>query len=95
MSKHSIDSSGEVFALPHIGQRIGKTTVANIIAAKTNRVLHKLNATMASSTDIKQMVAQREQERNAYLQAQGENGDGNPEGSEDASQANADDSADL
>ena len=31
MSKHSIDSSGEVFALPHIGQRIVKTTVAVFI----------------------------------------------------------------
>ena len=36
----------------------GKTTVANIIAAKTNRTLYKLNATTASSADIKQIVAQ-------------------------------------
>lgn len=37
---------------------IGKTTVANIIAERTNRKLYKLNATMASSSDIKDMVAQ-------------------------------------
>ena len=28
MSKHSIDSGGKVFVLPHLGQRIVKTTVA-------------------------------------------------------------------
>ncbi len=37
---------------------VGKTTVANIIAAKTKRKLCKLNATMASSSDIKEVVAQ-------------------------------------
>lgn len=37
---------------------IGKTTVANIIAARTNRKLCKLNATTASSADIKDIVAQ-------------------------------------
>ena len=37
---------------------VGKTTVANIIAAKTNRKLCKLNATTASSADIKEIVAQ-------------------------------------
>ena len=37
---------------------VGKTTVANIIAAKTNRKLCKLNATTASSSDIKDIVAQ-------------------------------------
>ncbi|MBO6054641.1 MAG: AAA family ATPase, partial [Oscillospiraceae bacterium] len=36
----------------------GKTTVANIIARETNRTLYKLNATMASSSDIKDIVAQ-------------------------------------
>ncbi len=35
----------------------GKTTVANIIAKQTNRKLYKLNATTASTADIKQMVA--------------------------------------
>lgn len=37
---------------------VGKTTVANIIAARTNRKLCKLNATTASSADIKEVVAQ-------------------------------------
>lgn len=37
---------------------IGKTTVANIIAARTNRKLCRLNATTASSADIKDIVAQ-------------------------------------
>ena len=36
----------------------GKTTVANIIAEKTNRTLYKLNATTASTADIKNIVAQ-------------------------------------
>ena len=36
----------------------GKTTVANIIAEKTNRTLYKLNATTASTADIKQIVSQ-------------------------------------
>lgn len=37
---------------------IGKTTVANIIAAKTNRKLCRLNATTASSADIKDIFSQ-------------------------------------
>ncbi len=36
----------------------GKTTVANIIAKQTNRTLYKLNATTASTADIKQMVGE-------------------------------------
>jgi len=36
----------------------GKTTVANIIAQQTNRKLYKLNATTASTSDIKEIVAQ-------------------------------------
>ena len=36
----------------------GKTTVANIIARQTNRTLYKLNATTASTADIKNIVAQ-------------------------------------
>lgn len=36
----------------------GKTTVANIIARQTNRTLYKLNATTASTADIKDIVAQ-------------------------------------
>ncbi len=36
----------------------GKTTVANIIAKQTNRTLYQLNATTASTSDIKDIVAQ-------------------------------------
>ena len=36
----------------------GKTTVANIIAKQTNRTLYTLNATTASTADIKQIVSQ-------------------------------------
>ena len=36
----------------------GKTTVANIIAKQTNRTLFKLNATTASTSDIKEIVSQ-------------------------------------
>ena len=35
----------------------GKTTVANIIARRTNRPLHRLNATTASISDIKNIIA--------------------------------------
>ena len=38
----------------------GKTTVANIIAERTKRKLYKLNATTASTADIKEIVAQLE-----------------------------------
>ena len=36
----------------------GKTTVANIIAQQTNRTLYRLNATTASTADIKEIVSQ-------------------------------------
>ena len=36
----------------------GKTTVANIIANATQRTLYKLNATTASTADIKEIVGQ-------------------------------------
>lgn len=36
----------------------GKTTVANIIARQTNRTLYKLNATTASTADIREIVSQ-------------------------------------
>lgn len=36
----------------------GKTTVANIIAQQTKRTLYKLNATTASTADIKEIVSQ-------------------------------------
>ncbi len=35
----------------------GKTTIANIIAARTNKTLHKLNATTASLQDVKSIIA--------------------------------------
>ena len=37
---------------------VGKTTVANIIAARTQRKLCRLNATTATSSDIKEIVSQ-------------------------------------
>ena len=37
---------------------VGKTTLASIIAKQTNRTLYKLNATTASTADIKEIVAQ-------------------------------------
>lgn len=37
---------------------VGKTTLAQIIASKTNRRLYKLNATTASTADIKGMVSE-------------------------------------
>ena len=36
----------------------GKTTIANIIASLTNKALYKINATSASSQDIKDVIAQ-------------------------------------
>lgn len=36
---------------------VGKTTVANIIAARTGKTLHRLNATTASVSDIKNIAA--------------------------------------
>ena len=36
----------------------GKTTVANIIARQTNRTLYKLNATTASTADIREITGQ-------------------------------------
>ena len=36
----------------------GKTTVASIIAAKTNRTLYKLNATTATTAEVKEVLSQ-------------------------------------
>ena len=36
----------------------GKTTVASIIAARSGRALHKLNATTAGTADIKSIIAE-------------------------------------
>ncbi len=38
---------------------VGKTTVANIIAQKSNMELYKLNGTSASTADIKEIIASR------------------------------------
>ena len=38
---------------------VGKTTVANIIAKKTGKKLYKLNATTASTSDLKDIIARR------------------------------------
>ena len=35
----------------------GKTTIANIIAAKTNKTLYRLNATTASLSDVKEIIS--------------------------------------
>ena len=35
----------------------GKTTIANIIASRTNKTLHKLNATTASLSDVQEIIA--------------------------------------
>lgn len=54
-----IIESGEIPNLIFYGPSgIGKTTVANIIAAKTNRRLYRLNATTASSSDIKEIISE-------------------------------------
>lgn len=37
---------------------VGKTTVASIIAAKTSRTLYKLNATTATTAEVKEILAQ-------------------------------------
>ncbi|MBQ8637242.1 MAG: replication-associated recombination protein A [Clostridia bacterium] len=36
---------------------VGKTTVANILAAKTGKTLHRLNATTASVSDVKDIIS--------------------------------------
>ena len=54
-----IIASGKVPNLIFYGPSgTGKTTVANIIAEKTNRKLFKLNATTASTADIKAIVSE-------------------------------------
>ena len=49
----------------------GKTTVAKIIAQQTNRTLYQLNATTASTADIKEIAAQFDKDmRNTILLAE-------------------------
>lgn len=53
----SIVESGEVPNMIFYGPSgIGKTSVANIIAKKTGKTLHRLNATSASVSDIKDII---------------------------------------
>ena len=57
MPLRNIIEGGEIPNMIFYGPSgIGKTTVASIIAAKTNKRLHKLNGTMASTKDIKEIV---------------------------------------
>ncbi len=50
--------SGEIPNMIFYGPSgVGKTTVANIIASKTGKTLHRLNATTASVSDIKDIIA--------------------------------------
>lgn len=54
-----IIESGEIPNMVFYGPSgVGKTTIASIIASKTNKQLRKLNATTASTSDIKDIVAQ-------------------------------------
>ena len=54
-----IIESGEIPNMIFYGPSgIGKTTVASIIAGRTNKLLKKLNATTASTSDIKDIVSQ-------------------------------------
>ncbi len=56
-----IIESGEIPNMVFYGPSgVGKTTVASIIAQNTNKKLYKLNATTASSSDIKDIIAQTE-----------------------------------
>lgn len=58
MALRKIIDSGEIPNMIFYGPSgVGKSTLASIIAKKTNRVLHKLNGTTASTADIKNMVA--------------------------------------
>ena len=55
-----IIDSGQISNLIFYGPSgVGKTTVANIIAAKTGKKLYKLNATTATTADIKEVISHR------------------------------------
>lgn len=59
MALRNIIESGQLPNLVFYGPSgSGKTTLARIIAAKTNRKLHKLNGTNASTADIKAIVSE-------------------------------------
>ena len=56
---HRLIDSGKIPNMVFYGPSgTGKTTVANIIARMTDRRLYKLNATTASTADIKQIVSE-------------------------------------
>ncbi|MDO4618355.1 MAG: replication-associated recombination protein A [Clostridia bacterium] len=53
-----IDGDGEIPNMIFYGPSgVGKTTVANIIASKTGKTLHRLNATTASVSDVKDIIS--------------------------------------
>ena len=51
-----IDSGTEANMVFYGPSGTGKTTIANIIARQTNKTLHRLNATTASISDIKDII---------------------------------------
>ena len=56
---HRLIESGKIPNMVFYGPSgTGKTTVANIIAKQTNRTLFKLNATTASTADIREITSQ-------------------------------------
>ena len=54
--RHILGENGLLRRIIESGHIPGKTTVANIIARRTNRPLHRLNATTASISDIKDII---------------------------------------
>ena len=56
--RRPIDSGDDPNLIFYGPSGTGKTTVANIIAQRTRRKLYRLNATTASTSDIKDIVAQ-------------------------------------
>ncbi|MBQ3088526.1 MAG: replication-associated recombination protein A [Clostridia bacterium] len=55
-----IIESGEIPNLIFYGPSgVGKTTVANIIARRSGKTLYRLNATTASTSDLKEIIASR------------------------------------
>ena len=55
--RHLIESGSSVNMVFYGPPGTGKTTVANLIAQRTNKTLHRLNATTASLQDIKDIIA--------------------------------------
>ena len=57
MLRRLIESGSSVNMVFYGPPGTGKTTVANLIAQRTNKTLHRLNATTASLQDIKDIIA--------------------------------------